>query len=163
MLTSFQLRAGRSVLGLGVREVGDAIDVSRTTISVWERQPALQKIISKKKDITPLELFFKKYGIIFPNEFTISLAIGLSKNSNHLTRFQLRAARSALSLTLKELSSLTNIPMQIISYLESKSNYTYINSTPKEFDELLIRDFFEQNYIRFVDDFTISLIKNPNS
>lgn len=53
--------------------------------------------------------------------------------------------------------------MQIIAYLESKPNYTYINSTPKEFDELLIRNFFEQNYIRFVDDFTISLIKNPNS
>ena len=49
MLTSFQLRASRSVLGLGVREVGDAIDVSRTTISVWERQPALQRITSKKK------------------------------------------------------------------------------------------------------------------
>ena len=70
MLTSFQLRASRSVLGLGVREVGDAIDVSRTTISVWERQPALQRITSKKKDTTPLELFFKKYDIIFPDEFT---------------------------------------------------------------------------------------------
>ena len=163
MLTSFQLRASRSVLGLGVREVGDAIDVSRTTISVWERQTALQRITSKKKDTTPLELFFKKYDIIFPDEFTISLVTDLPKNLNHLTRFQLRAARSTLGLTLKELSSLTNIPMQIIAYLESKTNYTYINSTPKEFDESFLRNFFEQQYIRFLDDFTISLIRNPNN
>lgn len=163
MLTSFQLRAARSVLGLGVREVGDAIDVSRTTISVWERQSPLQRISSKKKDITPLELFFKNYAIIFPDEFTISLVTDLPKNLNHLTRFQLRAARSTLGLTLKDLSSLSSVPMQIISYLESKTNHTYINSTPKEFDESLIRNFFEQHYIRFLDDFTISLTKNPNN
>lgn len=162
MLTSFQLRASRSVLGLGVREVGNAIDVSRTTISVWERQPALQKITSKKKDTTPLDLFFKKYGIIFPDEFTISLVTNLPKNLNHLTRFQLRAARSALGLTQEELSSFTNISIQIITYLESKKNDTYINSTPKKFDESLIKNFFEQQYIRFLDDFTISLIKNPS-
>ena len=53
--------------------------------------------------------------------------------------------------------------MQIIAYLESKTNYTYINSTPKEFDESFLRNFFEQQYIRFLDDFTISLIRNPNN
>ena len=58
MLTSFQLRASRSVLGLGVREVGDAIDVSRTTISVWERQPALQRITSKKKRYNAIRIVF---------------------------------------------------------------------------------------------------------
>ena len=53
--------------------------------------------------------------------------------------------------------------MQIIAYLESKTNYTYINSTTKEFDESFLRNFFEQQYIRFLDDFTISLIRNPNN
>lgn len=163
MLSSFQLRASRSVLGLGVREVGNVIGVSRTTISVWERQPALQMISSKKKDITSLELFFKKNKIIFPDTLTISLVTDLPKNLNSLTRFQLRAARATLGLTQEKLSSLTNISIQIITYLESKKNDTYINSTTKEFDESLIKNFFEHQYIRFLDDFTISLIKNPST
>ena len=54
-------------------------------------------------------------------------------------------------------------PEELIAYLESKTNYTYINSTPKEFDESFLRNFFEQQYIRFLDDFTISLIRNPNN
>ena len=160
MLTCFQLRASRSVLGLGVREVGDVINVSRTTISVWERQAALQIVTSKIKDTTPLELLFKKHGVVFPDIYTISLVTDLPKKTNHLTRFQLRAARATLGLTLKELSALANIPMQLINYLESKTNQTYINSTPKEVDELLIRNFFEQQGIRFLDDFTICLIKD---
>lgn len=160
MLTSFQLRAARSVLGLGVREVGDSISVSRTMISIWERQPALQVVQSKKTDVYPLIAFFKERGIIFPNDLTISLVINLPKNTNHLTRFQLRASRAALGLTQKELSLLSTIPMEIITYLESKKNDTYINSTPKEVDELLLKSFFELKNIQFLDDFTISLISS---
>ena len=162
MLTSFQLRASRSVLGLGVREVGEVIDVSRTTISTWKRQPAFQVISAKKKDVTPLSSFFNKNGIIFPDKNTLSLATDLPKNLNHLTRFQLRASRAALGLTLNDLASFVNIPMQVIAYLESKKNDTYINATPKEFNEDLIRIFFEQQSIQFLDDFSISLLKIPN-
>lgn len=52
--------------------------------------------------------------------------------------------------------------MQVIAYLESKKNDTYINATPKEFNEDLIRNFFEQQSIQFLDDFSISLLKIPN-
>ena len=162
MITSFQLRASRSVLGFGVREVGEVINVSRTTISTWERQSAFQIISAKKKDVAPLSLFFNKNGIIFPDKQTLSLVTDLPKHLNRLTRFQIRASRAVLGLTLNELASFINIPMQIIAYLESKKNDTYINSTPKEFDEAIIRDFFEQQSIRFLNDFSISLLKNTN-
>ena len=163
MLTSFQLRAARSVLGLGVREVGEVINVSRTTISTWERQSVFHIISAKKKDVAPLDLFFNEKGIIFPDKNTLCLMTNLPKNLNHLTRFQLRASRAALGLTLNELASFVNIPMQVIAYLESKKNDTYINTAPKEFNEDLIRNFFEQQSIQFIDDFIgLCVLSNHN-
>ena len=38
ILNAFQLRSARSALNIGVREIGSIIEVSRTTISVWENQ-----------------------------------------------------------------------------------------------------------------------------
>jgi DNA-binding XRE family transcriptional regulator len=162
MITSFQLRASRSVLGLGVREVGKVIDVSRTTISTWERQPALHILSSKKKDISPLSLFFNKMGLTFPNKNTLSLVTNLPKNFNHLTRFQLRASRATLGLTLNELATLLNMQIQTIAYLESKNNETYINSVPRDFSEKKIKEFFKQHSIIYPDDFSISLLKTPD-
>lgn len=162
ILKSFQIRAARSVLGLGVREVGNYINVSRTTISIWERQEALQTIQSKKSDVSLLITLFKEYGIIFPDTATVTLVTNNLNNSKHLTRFQLRASRAALSLTQEELSGFTKIPIQIITYLESKKNDVYINTTPKEFNESLLKSFFEKQNIKFLNDFSITLTKNPN-
>ena len=116
MLTSIQLRASRSVLE---GEVGKVIDVSRTTISTWERQSAFQIISAKKKDIAPLSLFFNKNGIKLPDKNTLSLVTDLPKNLNHLPRFQLKASQAALGLTLNESAGFINMPIQIIAYLES--------------------------------------------
>ena len=162
MITSFQLRAGRSVLGLGVREVGEAIGVSRTSISTWERQPALHILSAKKKDISPLSVFFQKRGILFPDKNTILLDTNLPKNLNHLTRFQIRASRATLGLTLNELADLLHLPMQTIAYLESKANESYIHCTPKEFNEKKIKKFFEEHFIIYPNDFCLSLLKNPD-
>jgi transcriptional regulator with XRE-family HTH domain len=79
----------------------------------------------------------------------------------HLNRFQLRASRAALGLTQEELGRLSNMPKTIINYLETKSNETLLNSTNKDVDDLIFKDFFQKQGLSFPDSFTISLKKQP--
>ena len=161
ILNAFQLRAARSALNIGVREIGSIIEVSRTTISVWENQRNFETIKTTQQNNNTLAAFFKEKGINFPNEQSIELEIGTCSKSGLLTRFQIRVARVAMNLTQEELSKFVEIPLLLLNYLEKQQNSVYISSTPKPINEYPLRSFFERNGIRFPEDFCIYLEKDP--
>lgn len=157
ILNTFQLRTARSVLNIGVREIGSIIGVSRTTVSVWENQ---RNFVSIKTSNTLIS-FFKENGIIFPSEKSIALDINASNKLNLLSRFQIRVARVAMNLTQQELAILLDIPLLLLNYLEKQHNNVYISSTPKTINEFVLRSFFEKNGIWFPEDFCVHLEKDP--
>ena len=53
MLKAFQIRAARSVTGIGVRDIGLYLKVSRTIISRWEQQMPLSEIKSNATAAIP--------------------------------------------------------------------------------------------------------------
>lgn len=161
MLTAFQLRVARDILGLGLREFGQYLNVSRTTIFKWEHLSNLNLIDSttKIKNAILIKPFFENHGIIFPNENTVSLKSNIFPipNTGSLTRFQLRAARTAARLTQEKLSEYLMIHRIVLNYLERQNNLTYLNTIPKKVDELLIKNTFEQHGIVFPNDLSISI------
>ncbi|OZG31339.1 hypothetical protein [Rickettsia endosymbiont of Culicoides newsteadi] len=160
ILNTFQLRTARSVLNIGVREIGSIINVNRTTISVWENQRNFVSI-KNSQDNNTLIKFFKENGIIFPGEKSIALDINTSNKLNLLSRFQIRVARVAMHLTQQELATLLEIPLLLLNYLEKQHNNVYISSTPKTINEFVLRSFFEKNGICFPKDFCVHLEKDP--
>lgn len=162
MLKAFQIRAARSVTGIGVRDIGLYLKVSGTIISRWEQQVPLSEIKSNATEPNSLKFFFKQHGISFPDTSSIALDVSsLSElKTKSLTRFQLRAARAALCLSQNELAELTSIPQKIINYLENQDNTTFLNSPPKKIDDSVLRGFFEENGVVFKGSFCISLTKN---
>lgn len=160
-LNSFQLRAARSALNVGVREIGSMIEVNRTSVSLWENRKNFEPIKTSQDNNNILVTFFERQAIMFPNERSISLAIDVSEQSNLLSRFQIRIARVAMHLTQSQLSQFTEIPLSLLNYLESRQNTTYIGSTPKEIDESILRNFFEKNGILFPKNFYVYLEKDP--
>ena len=161
ILNAFQLRSARSALNVGVREIGSIIEVSRTTISVWENQKNFELIKTSQHNNNTLITFFKERGINFPSEKSISLDIDSHNKSGLLSRFQIRVARVAMNLTQDELSKFIKIPLLLLNYLEKQQNSVYISSTPKPINEYALRSFFERNGIRFPEDFCIYLEKDP--
>lgn len=161
ILNAFQLRAARSALTIGVREIGSIIEVSRTTISVWENQRNFESIKTSQHNNNTLITFFKERGISFPSEKSIVLDINVSNKSGLLSRFQIRVARVAMNLTQDELSKFVEIPLLLLNYLEKQQNSIYIGSTPKTINEYFLRSFFEKNGIRFPEDFCVYLEKDP--
>lgn len=160
ILNAFQLKAARSALNIGVREIGNIINVSRTTISVWENQRNFVSIKTSQGNNTLIS-FFKENGIIFPSEKSIALDINTSDKSDLLSRFQIRVARVAMHLTQHELATLLEIPLLLLNYLEKQHNNVYISSTPKTIDEFVLRSFFEKHGILFPKDFCVHLEKDP--
>lgn len=160
MLRSFQLKAARSVTRIEVREIALYLGVSRTIISRWEKQPALNFIKTKKASPQSLLFFFKQHKISFPDNSTIHFDSKLTnKNSIHLTRFQLRASRSILDLTQQELALQTNTSRSVVNYLETQNNEILLDTTNKHVDDLTFKKFFEDKGIVFPDNFTISIEK----
>ena len=160
MLKTFQLRAARSVTGIEVREVALYLGISRTIISRWEKSPLLDYIKTKKVSPESLLFFFKQYGVLFPDEYSIKFNSQLKfLDSIHLTRFQLRAARAALGLTQDELAKSTHVPKSIINYLEIQTNETLLNKTNKDIDDLIFKKFFKTKGLLFPDNFTIRFAK----
>ena len=157
MLKTFQLRVARSVTGIEVREVALYLGISRTIISRWENQPISNYIKTKKVSPESLFFFFKQHGVLFPDEHSVKFISQLKPlDSAHLTRFQLRAARSSLGLTQDELAKLTKTSRSIINYLEIQNNETLLNTTNKEIDDLILKKFFQEKGLSFPDSFTIS-------
>lgn len=159
MLKSFQLRAARSVTGIEVREIALYLGTSRTTISRWEKSSPSSLTKSKEVFSNSLIFFFKQHNILFPDSNSIMLnSKSESFYSEHLSRFQLRAARSILFLTQENLSQLTNIPKSVINYLETQANNTFINSTNKNIDDLILTRFFKTKGFIFRNNKSITFI-----
>lgn len=156
-ILTFQLRAARSILNLGVRDIGSIIDTSRSTISIWENKENLEPIKTSQNNITKLTDFFLENRIFFPDHNSICFNSGVQENSGFLTRFHLRGTRSILNVTQHELSLLTKIPLSLLNYLECQSNTKYLEDTPKreEIAKHDLRAFFKSNGISFPNDFSI--------
>ena len=161
MLKAFQLRAARSVCGLGVRDIGLYLGVSGTIVSRWEQKQPLDEIKSTVTNPLGLIFFFEQYKVLFPNENSIKFNDTLLLlNSKHITRFQLRAARASFCISQSELAEHTGVPRATINYLESQDNMTFLNSTRKAINDTAIKIFFEKNGIVFPDSLTVQVTSN---
>jgi transcriptional regulator with XRE-family HTH domain len=163
MLKTFQLRAARSISGIGVREAGKILGVSHTTVSTWEQKLPLDDIKSLPHNTSILIALFEENNIFFNTDTTISFNTKniVNDHTSHLTRFQLRVARTGLGLTQERLAAYINIPKQVIAYLESKENNVYLHETPKLVDDLLIKNFFEKLGLNFLGSSTVEIPINP--
>lgn len=168
IIKSFQLRAGRSVLGIGVRELGNCLGLSGAAISLWENKELDYNLKTSDVNITLLLKYFEQREVFFPDENTISLNPALIRNStsNALTRFQLRAARAILNLSQLELANYLNVSPQLITRAEKLNNRDFIR--PKELNVVAkIRSWFENRGIYFSNDLSLSFkkskINNKNS
>ena len=159
IIKNFQLRAARSVLGIGVREIGHCLGLSGAAISIWEHKGNLENLKTSTDNILLLTEFFKSHDIIFPDENSITSREEVKKFNNDdcvLTRFQLRASRIALNVTQVDLANFIGVTRQVISRAEHLKNNEYIRPLDKE-ASLKIRNWFENNKISYKDCYTISL------
>jgi len=159
MLKVFQLRTARSVLGLGVRDIGTYIDLSRSTISKIERKNINSILnITEKQNIILIKIFNDK-GVFFPDTNTISCGNKGHTCNQFLTRFQLRGSRAILALSQRELSENLCIEKNILNYLENLSNDSYI-ATIEEHRLIInskLKNYFYKNNITFPNEHTISI------
>lgn len=160
MITTFQLRSARSVTGVRLDELTTYLGVSKAAISRWENQDTFKTISTKNAKLGSIIFFFEQYNIFFPDENSIQLGKNLTIADNfHLTRFQLRAARSALGLTQEHLANELKVQKSVVNYLEIQRNDCLLNTTKKEINDLMFKDFFEQKGIVFSNNFKVFLTK----
>jgi DNA-binding XRE family transcriptional regulator len=156
-----QLRAARSVLNLGVREIGSIIGVSRMTISKLENNKAtLEHLKHGESRNNTLIWFFKKKNIIFPNNYTIcnSSIINEDLKTHTLTRFQLRSARAIIGIDRKTFRDMIGVEKGILEYAESYNNQEYINPRDNDTNQR-IKDKFSQYGIQFLGKNTVTFKK----
>lgn len=159
IIKSFQLRVARSVLGIGVREIGHHLGLSGAAISIWEHKGNFENLKTSMNNILLLNEFFKSHDITFPDDNSVTLHREIKKTNNEkgiLTRFQLRASRTALNITQVELANLIGITRQVISRAEHLQNDQYIRPLEKG-ASLKIKNWFENNKISYEGYHTIAL------
>ena len=151
MLKVFQLRVARSVLGLGVRDIGAYINLSRSTISKIERKGITTNLIINTEQNTTLVKIFNDKRVFFPNESTISYEKESKSCKEYLTRFQLRGGRAILALSQRELSENTGIEKNILNYLENLPNTSFISlaETVQTDVNSKLKNYFHKNNIFF--------------
>lgn len=156
MLTTLQLRVSRSILDLGIRDIGSLLNTSRTTVYIWENKPNLSYINIKPDDLNCLKYFFEKKNIFFPDERTINLyqKTLIPINKNTLTRFQLKAARIALRLSQSELANYIGVLQQVIARAEILDNKEFVRIKNKEAIAKLLK-FFQSNGVYFPNNLSI--------
>ena len=159
-MKAFQLRAARSVTGIGVKEIALYLGVSGTIVSRWDNMSPLKTIKSKVTNPKALIFFFKQHKILFLTENSISLDIDNLNTTEYLSRFQLRASRAILGLSQRELAEATKTSQGIINYLESLDNTYFINNTSKDIDTTIYKLYFEENGIIFPDNYSVTLKPN---
>jgi transcriptional regulator with XRE-family HTH domain len=148
-----QLRAARSVLNLGVRDIGSIIGVSRMTISKLENnKTTLERLKHGESRNNTLVWFFKKKDIIFPNNYTIcnSSIINEDQQTNTLTRFQLRSARAIIGIDRNAFKDMIGVEKGILEYAESFNNQEYINPRGSDTNQK-IKDKFSQYGVQFLN------------
>ena len=159
MLKVFQLRVARSVLGLGVRDIGAYINLSRSTISKIERKEITTNLDIKEEQNTILVKIFNDKGVFFSDENTIAYKKESKSCNDYLTRFQLRGGRVILGLSQRELSENTGIEKNVLNYLENLPNTSHIYKTDKIQSDVnsKLKDFFYKNNISFPTENTIKI------
>ena len=164
-LNHIQLKAARCVLNLRVRDIGLLIEVSRTTISKLENNiiKISEMRLSDRRN-TILQEFFKKHCISFPNDHSIIFSSPdhiISKqvsNKNNFTRFQLRAARTALNKTQLELANAINVSPSIIKQAEKHNNQDILKFKDNTTIAHLLNIFMQEG-IEFSGIFSIDFKK----
>ena len=158
MLTAFQLRVSRSILDLGIRDIGNLLNTSRTTVYIWENKPNLSYINTKTDSPNCLKTFFEQKNIFFPDERTINLyqKTLIPINKNTLTRFQLKAARIALRLYQSELANYIGVLQQVIARAEILDNKEFVRIKNKEAIAKLLK-FFQSNGVYFPNNLSIQI------
>lgn len=162
MLTGFQFRAAKSLLEYTFKDISDVIGVHEGTLVRFGHTKNLEYIRGFSQNIIAIKSFFENQNIIFPQDHTVSIKNNLyitAPNVDYLTRFQLKVARTATGLTQDELSVYVKLSSSSISLLERKSNTEYIESSKIQIS--ILRKFFEHLGIRFLNDLTVTLIKDP--
>jgi transcriptional regulator with XRE-family HTH domain len=155
MLKVFQLRVARSTLNLGVRDIGAYINLSRSTISKIERMDIHSVINITDEQNTILIKIFNDKGLFFPNIHSISYKNMHLSSTGSLTRFQLRAGRSILGLSQRELSEFLHIKKSDLNYLENLDNTSYLAIKKTAINQNDFKIFFESKNIKFPNDGTI--------
>lgn len=156
-ITYIQLRAARQLLGIGVRELGALLKVSKSTISTAEANSTRDFYF---KYSAALIDFFETKNITFPTEFSIrynpteNLQEQVKDSELKLTKFQLRTARYILNISQLELANILGFSRSLISHAELLNNTAFINfSNPENIIKLKV--FFLQQNIEFIDPFYI--------
>ena len=80
-LSRFQLRASRAILGLSQRELAEATKTSQGIINYLESLDNTYFINNTSKDIdtTIYKLYFEENGIIFPDNYSVTLKPNFSQ------------------------------------------------------------------------------------
>lgn len=151
MLKVFQLRVARSVLGLGVRDIGAYIDLSRSTISKIERKEIKSNLDIKEEQCIILIKIFNDKKVFFPDENSVSYERESKLYNNYLTRFQLRGGRAILGLSQREMSEQTGVEKNVLNYLENLPNASLIYKIEENQSNVntALKDFFYKNNIYF--------------
>jgi DNA-binding XRE family transcriptional regulator len=160
-IRAFQLRAARSVTGLGVREIGAYCDVSRTTISSLELLKSHKILKLARAKVNALIFLFEQYNIFFPDEDTVKMKVKQEHYIDYLSRFQFRAGRSILQLTQAQVGSFVDASFSRISKIERTKNENCV-SIGTEVDISLCRAFFEGQGLIFPEKYTISFPLKQN-
>jgi len=161
MLTGFQLRAAIATSGFTAKHIAKQIGVHEGTIGRLCETKNLEYLSCNVRNMIRIKTFFENKGINFSPEHTISLCSSkeIIYNPDKLTRFQLKAARIATSLTQEELSFYIKVSSSTLSLAENLNNYEYVE-LPK-INIPALKRFFEHIGIAFPHSLTVSLIKDP--
>ena len=154
-IRAFQLRAARSVTGLGVREIGAYCDVSRTTISSLELLESHKVLKLERTKINALLFLFEQYNIFFPDEDSVRMKAKQECDIQYLSRFQFRAGRSILQLSQTQLGDVVGASCSQISKIEKNNNQNCV-SVATEVDITLCLKFFEGQGLIFSEKYTIA-------
>ena len=162
MLKVFQLRVARSTLGLGVRDIGAYINLSRSTISKIECMDVHSELNITYEQNTILLKIFNDKGVFFPDVNSVYCKNINCSLKGSITRFQLRGSRAVLGLSQRELAELLYIKKSDLNYLENLDNTSYVSEKKPEINQSKINVFFEASGITFPNNGTILIKKIDN-
>ena len=157
-----QLKAARCVLNLRVLDIGKLIETSRTTISKLENNIiTLSEMRLSDRRNTILIEFFKQNSIGFCSNYSINFindTHSQTEDTDGITRFQLRAARSILNKTQSELAEIMQVPPSTIKTAESYNNDTFFS--PKDYPIVpCLIDTFLKEGLFFPNSFSVDFKK----
>jgi transcriptional regulator with XRE-family HTH domain len=166
MLTGFQLKAAKAILGLTSQNIAEKTGVHSGTVTRWCKTKNLDYLPSSVKHLVLVKEFFEINSIVFPSKNSISFK-RINKNPNPksldsfdtITRFQLKTARIATGLAQEELSFYIKISSSALSLLENLNNEEYID--PSKLNIHNLKNFYLLIGITFPDDLTVTLLKDP--